>query len=277
MAADRNEKEGENMNIFLTNQTKTPLERELSKLNRQELRFKSRWVETQKPGFTKVLENKVPDKLQRTLDKAFVKAFSVLFNKGTGVLEKTYHKDELQKTYQVQKYESDLRRDYKSLKKFSQGAVNTELANTLMSGVSGIGLGVLGIGLPDILVFTGFMLKGIYEIALKFGFDYVEDQERQFILLLIHGAVSEGQDFIQIDHQINYYIAQKQFETDTTTDERIKLTADALSHELLYMKFLQGIPIVGAVGGAYDIIYTKRILEYAKLKYRRRFLEGEKK
>ncbi len=264
------------MNTILNRQTKTPLERELIKLSKQELHFRSRWVGMQKPGFTKALENKVPDKLQSTLDKAFIKAFTVLFNQGTGVLEKTYHKDDLQKTYQVQKYESDLRQDYKSLKRFSQGALNTELANTLMSGVSGIGLGILGIGLPDILLFTGFMLKGIYEIALKFGFDYVEDQERQFILLLIQGAVSEGQDFLQIDNQINDYIQHNAFETKIPTEDRIKVTAGALSHELLYMKFLQGIPIVGVVGGAYDVIYTKRILQYAKIKYRRRFLEGEK-
>lgn len=40
------------------------------------------------------------------------------------------------------------------------------------------------------------------------------------------------------------------------------------------MKFLQGIPIVGAVGGAYDVIYLKQIIEYANLKYERRFLES---
>ena len=46
-----------------------------------------------------------------------------------------------------------------------------------------------------------------------------------------------------------------------------------MSKELLYMKFLQGIPVVGAVGGAYDVVYLKQITEYANLKYERRFLE----
>ena len=45
-----------------------------------------------------------------------------------------------------------------------------------------------------------------------------------------------------------------------------------MSGELLYMKFLQGIPIVGAVGGAYDFVYMKQINEYAKIKYHKRFL-----
>ena len=38
------------------------------------------------------------------------------------------------------------------------------------------------------------------------------------------------------------------------------------------MKFLQGVPVIGAVGGAYDVVYMKQITEYANLKYKRRFL-----
>ena len=53
---------------------------------------------------------------------------------------------------------------------------------------------------------------------------------------------------------------------------QIKLTSAMLSKELLYMKFLQGVPVVGAVGGAYDVVYLKQITEYANMKYKRRFL-----
>ena len=42
------------------------------------------------------------------------------------------------------------------------------------------------------------------------------------------------------------------------------------------MKFLQGVPIVGIVGGAYDVVYLKMITEYANLKYKRRFLLKKK-
>ena len=42
--------------------------------------------------------------------------------------------------------------------------------------------------------------------------------------------------------------------------------------ELLYMKFLQGTPIVGAIGGFYDVLYMKNITDYANIKYKRRFL-----
>ena len=57
---------------------------------------------------------------------------------------------------------------------------------------------------------------------------------------------------------------------------QIKLVSASLSKELLYMKFLQGVPIVGAVGGAYDVVYMKQITEYANLKYKRRFLQSRR-
>ena len=59
--------------------------------------------------------------------------------------------------------------------------------------------------------------------------------------------------------------------------ERIKKASKTLSSELLYMKFLQGIPIVGAVGGAYDVVYLQRVNEYAKLKYHYRYLFNQRK
>ena len=46
--------------------------------------------------------------------------------------------------------------------------------------------------------------------------------------------------------------------------------------ELLYLKFLQGVPLVGAVGGVYDAVYMKQIAAYAGIKYRRRYLQGRK-
>ena len=48
----------------------------------------------------------------------------------------------------------------------------------MISGVSGIGLGLLGLGLPDIAVLTGLILKSIYEIAVSYGYDYQREEEQ---------------------------------------------------------------------------------------------------
>jgi len=146
------------------------------------------------------------------------------------------------------------------------------MANLLFSGVSGVGLGLLGIGLPDIALFTATIFRSIYEIALHYGYSYDSEEEQYYILCLIQGAVAYGEDMFSINQEINDYIDMNCLPIGYERQTYIDKTASFLSKELLYMKFLQGIPIVGAVGGAYDAIYMKQIVEYANLKYKRRFL-----
>ena len=138
-------------------------------------------------------------------------------------------------------------------------------------------MGILGVGIPDIPVFTGFIMKSIYEIALSYGFSYDTMEEKRFILLLIKGAVSCGDDMLTVNRLIDEYIESEAMPSGYSEADQIIKTAAGLSKELLYMKFLQGIPVVGAVGGLYDAVYMKRINEYANLKYKKRFLLKKKK
>ena len=121
------------------------------------------------------------------------------------------------------------------------------------------------------------ILKSIYEIALNYGFEYETEGERRFILLLIQGAVCHGKEMQDIDRCIDEFILQVEVPEDYNEQQQIEQTAKALSKELLYMKFLQGIPLVGAVGGAYDMVYLKQITAYANLKYKKRFLMKKKR
>lgn len=253
----------------------SPLKQEWSKLEKQETTYLQKRSSKAESKLNQLLEAKIPANLQSTLDAAFSKAFYLVFEKGTGIIEKTYKKDELQKNYQINEYAAYIRDDKKSLKVFSRKAAGAGNVNLLLSGVSGIGLGVLGIGIPDIVLFTGLMLKSIYEIALNYGFDYKEEKEKQFILLLIRGALSYGEELQEINSEINDYIEHKTWHRERSLDTGISQAAGCLSKELLYMKFLQGIPIVGAAGGAYDVVYMKQIVKYAELKYRRRFYTGK--
>lgn len=251
---------------------KTPLEKEKAKLHKQELAFLEKREHKTDSKLTQVLAEKVPDNLQNTLDTAFSKAFCIVFEKGVGVIEKTYKKDEIKQAYQVNEYATHLNPNRKSLKAFSKKASTSGNVNLMLSGVSGIGLGILGIGIPDIVVFTGLLLRSVYEIALNYGFEYESESEKRLILLLIQGALSHGEELYRINGDINHYIATGSFREDVTMQSSIDKTAGCLSKELLYMKFLQGIPIVGAAGGAFDAIYMKQVVKYAELKYRRRFL-----
>lgn len=249
----------------------SPLEKEWAKVEKQEQTYMQKRMEKKDSRLNQLLEKKVPQNLQNTLDIAFSKAFYLIFEKGTGVIEKTYKKEELEKTYQINEFVAQVRNNRKSLKSFSKKASGAGNLNLLISGVSGIGLGVLGIGIPDIVLFTGLMLKSIYEIALNYGFDYEKEEEKKFILLLIQGAIAYGDELHEINDELNYFIETGRFTRCQVLSDNINEAAGGLSKELLYMKFLQGIPVIGAAGGAYDVIYMKQVVKYAEMKYRRRF------
>ena len=255
-------------------QKKTPYEKEWELLLKKENKFLEKRQEKKESSLTKKLEENIPEKLQETLNTAFAKAFSLVFEKGTGIIEKTYKKEEIEQNFQINQYANKIKQSRKSLQTFSKQAKGTGMKNMLLSGVSGIGMGVLGIGIPDIPVFTAMLLKNLYEIALHFGYHYDSPQEQYFILLLIQGGVSCGEDMLVIDKAIQDYINTNHLPPSYQKEEMIQKTASCLSKELLYMKFLQGIPVVGAVGGAYDVIYLKQITEYANLKYQKRFLQS---
>lgn len=257
-------------------QRKTPWEKEWELLQKREIKFLEK-RETKKDSIlNQKLEEVVPEKLQETLNSAFAKAFALVFEKGTGVIEKTYNREKLEKDYQINRYMEEVRKNRKSLKTFSKKAGQSGQKNLLVSGVSGIGLGVLGIGIPDIPLFLGMVLKSIYEVALNYGYRYDTEEERYFILLLIEGAVSYGDDMQRLNWEADAYMEQGFLPADYSQNRQIERASAFLSKELLYMKFLQGIPLVGAVGGIYDAVYMKRILEYAGLKYKKRFLMDKK-
>ncbi len=253
-------------------QKKAPLEKEWEKLIKEERKFLLSRAEKKDTFINQKLAQVVPDKLQETLDTAFAKAFGMIFDKGTGVIEKTYNKDELEMNFQINQFAADIRKDGKSLKKFSKKAKQSGNTNLLVSGAAGIGMGILGVGIPDIPVFIAMVLKSVYEIALNYGYRYDTLEEQYFILLLIESAVSHGRELIERNQEVDDYIKSEKMPEPYNREVQIKLTSGMLSKELLYMKFLQGVPVVGAVGGAYDVIYLKQITDYASLKYKRRFL-----
>jgi len=255
---------------------KTPFQKEWDALCKREQAFLERRKTKKDSALNRLLAEKVPEKLQRTLDAAFEKAFLLIFEKGAGVIEKTYRQDALRDEYKVRLYADELRRSRKTLRAFSKSAEKAGRKNLLLSGAAGVGMGLLGIGLPDIPLFTGMILKCIYEIALRYGFGHDSEQEKYFILLLIEGAVSYGDRLLETDRKIEAYSLSPRLPEGYSPPEQIARTSGVLSRELLYMKFLQGIPIAGAVGGAYDMIYMKRISEYAEIKYHKRFLQGHK-
>lgn len=255
--------------------------------NLKEESYLVRHVMDKTPKWVNLVEKKVPETLQNTLETAFNKAFVTVFENGAGIIEKTYSKEK-----QIQQYKTNQRKldeegfHGRSVRKFEKQAKMTAAKNLVITSVEGIGFGLVGWGIPDIPIFVSVLLKSIYEIAISFGYSYHTDKEKLFILMLIDTALKSGEVLRHKDEGVNKIIEQyyneenwpeEYGETDPFVTElqiirQIDFSAQALSHELLYGKFVQGTTIVGVIGGTADITCLKRITEYARLKYKRRFL-----
>ncbi len=250
----------------------TAREKEWNRMIRAEKEFLAKGTSKKDSRLNQLLAEKVPAKLQDTLDAAFAKAFATIFEKGTGIIEKTYKKDELEHQYQVNAFATDLKESKKNLRSFGKQAGAANAKNLVLTSVEGIGMGALGVGLPDIPVFVGVVLKSVYEVALSYGYRYDTPEEKYFILKIIETSLSHGTDLLEGNARLNQYIESPVLPEDYQLECQIADTSATMSKELLYLKFLQGIPIVGAVGGAYNTVYLQKVLKYAKLKYQRRFL-----
>lgn len=254
--------------------------------NLKEESFLVRHVMDKTPGWVGLVRKRVPDTLQNTLETAFNKAFVAVFEKGAALIEKTYRKERQQDLFRENRkhmaYEGFSK---KNVRKFERQAKRTIAKNLAISTVEGVGFGLVGWGLPDIPIFVSVLLKSIYEIALSYGFEYTTAKEKLFILKVIDAALKSGDALRKKDVELNelidrYYqeeILPEQEETDEFVVElqivrQIDNSALALSRELLYGKFVQGMTIVGVVGGVADFTCLKRITDYAVLKYKRRFL-----
>lgn len=148
-----------------------------------------------------------------------------------------------------------------------KGARKDNLLNNGWTTVSGAALGLLGMGIPDIPLLVSTLLKGIYEIAIGYGFDYEAEEEKIYILRLIRTALSEGEQRSLFRRQLDSmsYVCG-------SLEEEIAMTAKVLSDALLVEKFVQGIPVVGVVGGLINhVVYTK-ISTLAGIKYKKRYL-----
>ena len=257
---------------------KSPWEKEWDDLLKKESKF----AEKRQAGPTSVLINKldrfVPEKLSGTLNAAFFKGFEMIFEKGTGVIEKTYNKQQKEKDFQINTYAAELGADRKSVRKFTKQAKSAKATNLLVSTVEGVGLGLVGAGIPDIPLFIAMLLKSVYEIALSYGYRYDTEEEKVFILRMIQVAMLDDEAFLEANMEFNDLIDQIVADGDSLEGYRVdktaqmRATSEALSAEMMYTKFLQGTMIIGMAGGIFDPIYINRISDYAVLKYRRRFL-----
>lgn len=224
-----------------------------------------------------VLESKIPQKVYIGLEIAFCKGFSLVFQQGRAVIEKGCRKEDIQADYAIQDFAVQIKGNRKELRKLHRQAKQADLLNLAVTTVEGIGLGALGIGMPDIVLFLGTILKGIYETALHYGFDYASRQEQLLILKMMEVSLITGADWASKNSEVDEMLYQETAEaTDEDFQSQIKATASAFAVDMLLLKFVQGLPVVGILGGAANPIYYRKVMNYVQLKYRKRYLMKQK-
>ena len=130
----------------------------------------------------------------------------------------------------------------------------------------------IGIGLPDIVIFIGMILKGIYEVSLRYGYDYDSSQEKYFILTMMKTALSKGEDWNTFNEEVDGMLSASYAVSDDVLKSEIEDTSKVFATDMLVLKFIQGLPIVGVVGGVFNPAYYNKIMNYVRLKYHKRYL-----
>lgn len=258
------------------NRKKAAVRKELDSLRKQEARLMKAASQSRDAGFSSRLEEKIPSKVQETLEKAFCRAFGIVFEKGTRIIEKGIRRESMQEDHAIQNYAAELRGTRRELRKMQKSAELAGLRDMAVTTVEGVGLGVLGIGLPDIVLFISVLLKSVYETALRYGFDYDSPREQMFILKLLEGSVIKGREWECLNAEIDGFLERGE---EMASDEKalkaqIERTANAFAADMLLLKFIQGLPVVGMIGGMGNPVYYHKVMKYAGLKYRKRYLCG---
>lgn len=250
------------------------LEKELAKVCREEEILKKAAMRSEKVTWKEELAHKIPPKAYDALKKAFGKAFAVIFEKGTGIIEKTFDKEAMEADYEIRDYALRRKGGRKEIRTLRKEAAKTDLFNMAVSTAEGVGLGAFGIGLPDIALFVGMLLKGVYQAALHYGIDYETPQEKLFILKMMETAMTKGEEFVRLDAELNDMLAEGGLSvpTEALLRAQTEKTAEAFATDMLLQKFIQGLPLVGILGGAGNPVCYRKVMRYTGLKYRKRYL-----
>ncbi len=211
------------------------------------------------------LYKKIPPKVISTLDITFEKAFNTIFLKGTDYIEKSFNRQDTILEHQINDMRISSKVSRKNIKSMDKSLSKSNLTNSLFTASSGVAMGFVGVSLPDIFLFTSTLLKGIYETSLNYGFDYKSHSEKIFILRIIRIALMEDNSkFIEYDELYD--------NMECDLNEEIKKTSTVLSKRIALEKFIQGIPLVGIVGGINNLGVYNRVSKLAKLEYKKRYL-----
>ncbi len=253
-------------------------EKELNILLKEEAKFiqnkHSQFMKNERELFNNIIENKTPEKVQIMTEAVFQSAFEFIFEEGIDVIEKTYSKEKSKNEYIKNKEEFNLKKTKKTLRKFDKSVKFSNNISSVLTGIKSVALGTFGVGMPDIPVFVGEMLRVIYTTALKYGYSYEKECEKIFVLSIIGFALcetSQKQKYSLFCDDIAKSIETGKNITTTLKDMEYEISK-IVSKSVCGTKIIQGIMIAGIASSIGNISIINNISKSAYLKYKKRFI-----
>lgn len=252
----------------------TALSRRWTQLCRSQQLARRAAMKRAERDYMDALKRKIPEKAREKLEWAFCKAFGAVFEYGDGVLDKTYAREKEGRRFIARDLGFVMDGDSAALRKFADSGSTSDGINMLLTTVEGVGLGALGIGMPDIVLFVAMLLRGVREAAAQFGREADSENEKMLTLCMLEAAMLSGEDWVEKDNAVEHMLACPEAypPTPERAEEQLQRTAAAFATDLLVLKFIQGLPIVGLVGGLSNPVYYRKVMSYVRLKYERAYI-----
>ncbi len=216
---------------------------------------------------------KIPDSVRSALEEGFTQGFRAVFKHGSVLLKKTYCQGEIAYNEEAQRKlfdECGVQKGLAKVRKTAKEHYGRELAATTAEGA---GLGLLGIGLPDIVLFCGFLMRGLSMLAIRYGCDPDNPEERMLMLKMIEAALTKGKKYEKKNSEVDDALCWPETLLHIGEKAQIKKTAKQLAQELLVLKFVQGIPVAGILAAPGNPVCYHKIMTYARVKYYKRYLQ----
>jgi len=92
------------------------LQKELRSVEKQEQKLQKAFVKARQPGWKTAVGDKIPQKVYTGLESTFCKGFSMVFNQGRSLIEKSYNKENLRDNHTIRDFAVQLKGGRKELK-----------------------------------------------------------------------------------------------------------------------------------------------------------------
>ena len=252
---------------------RTLIRRELLKIQTEEQKLRKQAEAARPADWKKVLEQKIPEKVYTGLEATFCTGFAMVFRHGRKIIELTYKKEDLRQEHLLRDRAVQTEASRRDFKQMQNNVRKAEIRNMAATTAEGMALGALGVGMPDVVLFLATLLKGIYETALHYGFEYETPEEQYLILRMMSASLKTGRVWLREDDKVEELLRGDTVAvTEEILQEQVRRTASAFAVDMLVLKFIQGMPVVGFLGGAANPVYYRKVMEYVRRKYRKRYL-----